>query len=100
MVIIGILATTYSYLLPMIYRQGDLERERGIYLVLGICLIGGGVFVCAFGGCAHAWVRSREVGRNCVDQSPIVVDYELPPYDVRLQSGNFDFVADMERFYS
>ena len=82
-------------------REGDLDEmnsEKRLFLLLGVSLVGVGVCVWAFSACAHVRLESREVGRTRVDQSPIVVDYELPPYHVPLQHINYD--SGEENFYN
>ena len=110
-VITGALATTYAYVVPMIYKSlGEAEDSVGemrrivkvkrIFMVLGFGLIGLGLCICVFSAIMQVFIEHRDVRRNYVDQiDPIVVDYELPPYDVRLEKGNFNFEEDSDYFY-
>lgn len=102
----GALSTIYGYLLPSLYKSLDMEESKyvqftdnekavkykDLFVVVGISLSGVGLVLCVTGACFPVYKDSMDVDKYAVQHTPIVVDYELPPYDTTLENANYKLI--------
>lgn len=106
----GALSALYGFLLPSLYRLMDVDeanatvkfidsvhahKYKELFVIIGISLSAVGIILCVSGACLPLYKSSEEATKFAKQQhTPIVVDYELPPYETSLEHGNYKLVEN------
>lgn len=72
----------------------SLPGYKDLFVIVGLSLVGVGMILCVFGVCLPIYKDAKAEDKNTIIHTPIIVDYELPPYGMSLQSGNYSLLAN------
>lgn len=105
LIVVGVLSITYGFMTPGLYKSigkngsyteqlKDVENYtyyKDLFIIFGIVMVSFGVLAASFGFFVPLYkdsAKKMSATEEC-QRTPIIVDYELPPYNTSLQTGNY-----------
>jgi len=91
-IIIGILSIIYGSMIPSISQEkGNKEKtvySKELFIICGISILSFGVVASLFGFVIPLYTSTYKKIEDDGNQTPIIVDYELPPYQASVHSND------------